>query len=118
MDGSLRISKADRQRYLAVVKSDQRVTRAMTLLLLEQGVTWAVIVSALSTSSATIARVKAWHNRGGADQVLAERRGQRADDGGCAGKFLQWIIAKCTPEMFGDLRTGWTSDCCRSCCSR
>jgi putative transposase len=110
MDGSVRISKKDRKRYLAVVKSDQRVTRAMALLLLEQGITWAVIVSALSTSSSTISRAKAWHDDGGAERVLAERRGQRADYGGCAGKFLQWVIEKCTPEMFGYLRTGWTCD--------
>ena len=110
MDGSVRISRKDRKRYLAVLKSDQRVTRAMALLLLEQGITYAVIVSALSTSSSTIARAKAWHIEGGADHVLAERRGQRADYGGCAGAFLKWVIQKCTPEMFGYLRTGWTCD--------
>ena len=110
MDGSVRISKADRQRYLAVVKSDQRVTRAMIVLLLSEGITWAVIVKALSTSSATISRAKTWHVEGGADQVLAERRGQRANYGGCVGKFLKWVIEKCTPSMFGYLRTGWTCD--------
>lgn len=73
MDGSVRISKADRKRYLAVVKSDQRVTRAMILLLLAEGVTWATIVSALATSSATISRAKTGHVKGGAGQVLAAR---------------------------------------------
>ena len=106
MDGRVQISKAARQRYLAVVKSDQRVMRAMILKLLAEGITWATIVSALSTSSATISRVKTWHNDGGADHVLAARRGLRADYGGCVGKFRQWGIAKWTPEMFGYLRTG------------
>ena len=110
MDGSVRISKADRKRYLAVVKSDQRVTRVVILMLLSQGITWQVIQRSLSTSAATIARVKAWHVDGGADRVLAERRGQRADSGGCVGAFLRWVIARCTPEMFGYLRTGWTCD--------
>lgn len=110
MDGSVRISKADRKRYLAVLKSDQRVTRAMALLLLAEGITWAVIVSALSCRSATISRAKTWHIEGGADQVLAERRGPRADYGGLVGTFLKWVIRKCPPEMFGYLRTGWTCD--------
>ena len=110
MDGSVRISKADRKRYLAVLKSDQRVTRAMIVMLLSHGITWQVIQQSLSTSSATISRVRAWHKDGGAERVLAERRGQRADYGGCIGKFLPWIITKCTPEMFGYLRTGWTCE--------
>ncbi len=111
MDGSVRISKADRQRrYLAVVKGDQRVTRAMDILLLSEGITWAVIIKALACSSATISRAKTWHIEGGANQVLAERRGQRADDGGCVGAFLKWLTNKCTPDMFGYLRTGWTCD--------
>lgn len=110
MDGSVRILKADRKRYLAVVKGDQRVTRAMILMLLAQGITWQVIQQAISTSASTIARVKTWHDDGGAERVLAERRGQRADYGGCVGKFLQWVMTKCTPEMFGYLRTGWTCD--------
>ena len=42
--------------------------------------------------------------------MLAERRGQRADHGECVATFLKWVILKCTPEMFGYLRTGWTCD--------
>ncbi len=99
-----------RQRYLAVAKSDQRVTRAMIVLRLSEGVTWRVIVTALSTSSATISRVRSSHIESGADNVLAERRGQRADDGGCVGTFLKWVIETCTPKMFGFLGTGWTCD--------
>ena len=110
MDGSVRISKADRKRYLAVAKGDQRVVRSLIVLLLAEGVTWAVIQRALSTSSATIARAKNWHVEGGASVVLAERRGQRADYGGCVGAFLKWLIATCRPEMFGYLRTGWTCE--------
>lgn len=110
MDGSVRMTKADRKRYIAVAKSDQRVVRSLILLLLAEGVTYAVIGRALSTSSATISRAKNWHVEGGASLVLAERRGQRADYGGCVGAFLKWVIAKCRPEMFGYLRTGWTCD--------
>ena len=110
MDGSVEIAKADRKRYLAVAKGDQRVVRSLIVLLLAEEVTYEVIVRALSTSSSTIARAKKWHEKGGASLVLAERRGQRADYGGCVGAFLKWLIAKCRPEMFGYLRTGWTCE--------
>ena len=106
MAGGVRISKADRQRYLAVALGDQRVIRSLISLLLVEGVTYAVIVRAISTSLATISRAKSWHSAGGASVVLAERRGRRADYGGCLGVFLKWLIAKCTPELFGYLRTG------------
>ncbi len=98
MDGSVRISKADRKRYLAVAKGDQRVVRSLIVWLLVEGVTWAVIQRALSTSSATIVRARNWHAAGGASVVLSERRGPRADYGGCAGAFLKGLIATCAPE--------------------
>ena len=58
---------------MAVAKGDQRVVRSLILLLLVEGVTWAVIQRALSTSSATISRAKNGHVNSGASVVLAER---------------------------------------------
>ena len=97
---------ADRKRYLSVLKSDQRATRAKIVMLPPHGIAWRVIQRSLSTGSATISRVMLGHIGGGAERVLAERRGQRVDYGGCAGVFLRWVIQKSTPGMIGYLRTG------------
>lgn len=60
MDGSAKIAKADRKRYWAVAKGDLRAARSLILWLLAEGVTYAVIVCARSTSSSTISRPKSW----------------------------------------------------------
>lgn len=112
MDGSIRLPAPDRKRLFEVYRRgtdpDQRL-RAHILLLLDDGVGWAVITAVLFTSSATVNR---WRKRFLAEGVpgIAGRRCWRAHvREWWVALALRWVL-DCSPTEFRFVRSRWTCE--------
>jgi putative transposase len=112
MDGSIRLSVPDRKALLDVYRrgtDPERRLRAHILLLLDDGVAWAVIAALLFTSTATVNR---WRKRFLAEGVgaIAGRRARRAHvREWWVAVALRWVL-ECRPTDFRFVRSRWTCE--------
>jgi transposase len=111
MDGSLRLTDAERKTLLQMYRSgeDARVARrAHVVLLLAAGWTWARIREALFCSHDLIADVRRRWNLGGVAALVGSSDPQKPP---CIPAWLlavrRWI-ERCTPQDFGYFRTRWS----------
>ena len=112
MDGSIRLPAPDRKSLFEVYRRgtdpEQRL-RAHILLLLDDGVAWAVITAVLFTSTATVNR---WRKRFLAEGVpgIAGRRRWRAHvREWWVALALRWVL-DCSPTEFRFVRSRWTCE--------
>jgi putative transposase len=112
MDGSITLRASDRKALLNQWKSasthEQR-QRAHILLLLDDGITWAVITSVLLTSSSTIHRWQQRFQADGLDAVLQAGGRQRRSRFSWfwTALVIHWVTMT-TPRDFGFVRSRWT----------
>jgi putative transposase len=112
MDGSIRLSAADRKRLFEVYRrgtDPERRLRAHILLLLDDGVAWTVITAVLFTSTATVNR---WRKRFLAEGVpgIAGRRCWRAHiREWWVALALRWVLER-SPTEFRFVRSRWTCE--------
>ena len=109
MDGSIRLLPHERKALLAVVRrgSDpQQRLRAHIVLLLADGCSWAMIVSVLYTSTATVNRWRRRFQQGGLDAIMPSP-GQRSP--WWAALIVLWVT-RWTPGDFGFVRSRWTCE--------
>lgn len=107
MDGSIHLTDQERKTLLEVVRNATEVRRALALLWLEAGHTWAVITVMLYCGSATLARWKDWYECDGLPGLLSERRGRVPWSARFRDRVARWAL-KFTPRDFGFLRSRWT----------
>src|SRR5579871_6121488 len=96
MDGSIRLSMADRKAFLQCVRlgwQPQQRLRAHILLLLDDGLAWSLIGAVLFTSPATIDRWRRRFLEHGASAVMeGERSRRRAGRAFLVAVILRWVM--------------------------
>jgi transposase len=108
MDGSIRLSAAERKTLLQELRrgtDPQRRLRAHLLLLLGDGWQWATIADVLFTSASTINRWRQRYRDGGLPAVLGTPR--RCPRAWWIALVLQWVTGQ-SPRDFGFWRSRWT----------
>lgn len=112
MDGSIRLSAAERKRGLQVYRGsgNARVARrAHVLLLLDDGRSWREVMQILYMSSETIARIKARYEAAGLDAALANPDEQPPTLALWQVIVAVWLLQK-TPQDFGFCRRRWSCE--------
>lgn len=113
MEGSIALSERECKQLVGIYHkhADPEVRRrAHMILLLNRGMTWAMIASILYCSSRTIARWRKHYLREGVDGLCVERRGRpRQFHPFWIDHVRRWVLAL-TPRDFGFIRSRW---CCR-----
>jgi putative transposase len=107
---SITLTPADRAALLdraATAPDHLTRQRALILLLLHAGATWAVITAGLGCSSATIARWAAGYRAGGLE-ALAPPRPRPRRLATWAAAIVAWVLTR-SPRDFGFARSRW---CC------
>src|SRR6516164_7645079 len=112
MDGSIRLSAADRKTLLQVYRRgtdpEQRL-RAHILLLLDDRIAWTLIGTVLFTSSTTINRWRRRFLREGVASITDQRPGRSGVREWWLALVLQWVTIEC-PTRFGFVRSRWTCE--------
>lgn len=112
MDGSIRLSPADRKVLLTIYRQgsepEQRL-RAHLLLLLNDRVSWTVIAAVLYTSTSTINRWRRRYQAEGIAAVTGHRRWRARVREWWLGMVLHWVL-EVSPTQFGFVRSRWTCE--------
>src|SRR6516162_3774934 len=110
MDGSIRLSSADRktalQEFRAATDRSRRL-RLHIVLLLDDGYTWAAIAAVLFTSTHTINRWRRRYQAGGLAAVLERRWPRRRWGSFWIGLVVSWVTLR-GPTEFGFVRSRWS----------
>jgi transposase len=87
----------------------ERRLRAHILLLLDAGLSWALIVSVLGTSTATINRWRKRYLAEGIGAITGRRSWRSAAGGWWVALALRWVV-ECSPTEFRFVRSRWTCE--------
>ncbi len=111
MDGSIRLSAADRKSALRELRSTTDPALRLRLhivLLLDDEHTWATIAAVLFTSTHTINRWRRRFQKGGLVAILGHRRlGRRRWDAFWVALVVRWVTLR-GPTEFGFVRSRWS----------
>jgi transposase len=114
MDGSIRLSVADRKALFEVYRKGtdcELRLRAHILLLLNDQVAWTVIVATLFTSTATINRWRRRYWKEGISGITGRRRWRTHVREWWLGLVLRWVT-ELSPTQLGFVRSRWTCETC------
>src|SRR5262245_29139753 len=112
MDGSIRLSAADRKTLLAVYRrgaDPEHRLRAHILLQLDDEVAWSVIVTLLFTSTTTVNRWRRRYLEEGVAGITGRRAWRAHVREWWVGLVLRWML-ECSPTRFGFVRSRWTCE--------
>jgi putative transposase len=110
MDGSVSLGRAERKRLLDLYRRSPVPAvrlRSHIVLLLAEGLSWAMITTVLFCSTRTIARWKRRFEQGGVDALLEETRGRPGLPERIIAGVITWVTDR-VPGDFGFLRSRWT----------